>query len=173
MIDSLVVIAGCWVTSEVQGARCVWRRPVCRVTEPPRIDSFSFPRRKLYDRVSVSCVVSSGDLPIDIAWSKDDAGIPHQLGVVVQVCQIHRSILHYRIWIYTVSRKKLRMFNLLELDEETWTDIRNFDSLYRLLCSRDKLHLKCSPIMCICMSFLYFSFYFSFTSAFLRINVLL
>ena len=56
-------------------------------SEPPRIDSFSFPRRKLYDRVSVSCVVSSGDLPISIAWTKDGAEIPHQLGVVVQVRQ--------------------------------------------------------------------------------------
>jgi len=54
-------------------------------TEPPHIDAFSFPQRKLYDRVSVSCVVSSGDLPINIAWTKDNADIPHQLGVVVQV----------------------------------------------------------------------------------------
>ena len=66
---------------------------VVSCSEPPRIDSFSFPRRKLYDRVSVSCVVSSGDLPINIAWSKDGADIPHQLGVVVQVSQDrHRSV---------------------------------------------------------------------------------
>jgi len=62
-------------------------------SDPPRIDAFSFPRRKLYDRVSVSCVVSSGDLPINIVWSKDDADIPHQLGVVVQVRQLTSTIL--------------------------------------------------------------------------------
>ena len=74
-------------------------------TEPPRIDAFSFPRRKLYDRVSVSCVVSSGDLPINIAWTKDGADIPHQLGVVVQVRLVmFRNILWAkRIYLLTYS----------------------------------------------------------------------
>jgi len=70
-------------------------------TEPPRIDAFSFPRRKLYDRVSVSCVVSSGDLPINIHWTKDGADVPHQLGVVVQVrptlsCHVANYAVHER-----------------------------------------------------------------------------
>jgi len=54
-------------------------------SEPPLIDSFSFPRRKQFDRVSVSCVVSQGDLPLEITWHKDGAPLPGQLGIVIQV----------------------------------------------------------------------------------------
>ncbi|XP_064598583.1 cell adhesion molecule Dscam1-like [Liolophura sinensis] len=45
------------------------------VMEPPVIDSFHFSKRKQGDRVVVSCVVSTGDLPIEITWKKDGKSI--------------------------------------------------------------------------------------------------
>jgi len=41
-------------------------------------------------------VVSSGDLPINIAWTKDGVDIPHQLGVVVQVRATEMIAAPYR-----------------------------------------------------------------------------
>ena len=55
------------------------------VAEPPVIDPFSFPKRKQGDRIVVTCVISSGDLPITITWEKDGKPIPHGLGVMIQV----------------------------------------------------------------------------------------
>lgn len=54
--------------------------------DPPSIDPFIFPNRKQGDRVSVSCVVGSGDLPITIKWFKDGLPIRPDLGIIVQVC---------------------------------------------------------------------------------------
>ena len=42
------------------------------VSEPPKIDKFEFSDRKVGDRVSVSCVVISGDLPMNITWFKEN-----------------------------------------------------------------------------------------------------
>ncbi|XP_013413706.1 Down syndrome cell adhesion molecule homolog, partial [Lingula anatina] len=55
-----------------------------QVMEPPRIDRFNFPKRKEGDRVSVSCMVSSGDTPITLSWLKDGQAIPLDLGITVQ-----------------------------------------------------------------------------------------
>ncbi|XP_046582612.1 Down syndrome cell adhesion molecule homolog [Haliotis rubra] len=63
------------------------------VVEPPRIDPFDFAKRKQGDRVILSCVVSSGDLPISIHWEKDGAEIPHDLGVKIQKAGSYSSLL--------------------------------------------------------------------------------
>ena len=54
-------------------------------TEPPIIDPFRIPAKKEGDRVTLSCVVSSGDLPIHINWTKDGKDIPHDMGIIVEV----------------------------------------------------------------------------------------
>ena len=54
-------------------------------SDPPVIDPFSFPLKKVGDRLSVSCVMSSGDLPMTLTWFKDDDLIPPELGVNVHV----------------------------------------------------------------------------------------
>ena len=59
--------------------------PFILYPEPPVIDPFRFPARKSGDRVTVSCAVSSGDLPMTLSWYKDGRPIPADLGVVTQV----------------------------------------------------------------------------------------
>lgn len=55
-------------------------------SEPPVIDSFHFSKRKQGDRVVVSCVVSTGDLPIEITWKKDGKSIRQgESGIRIQV----------------------------------------------------------------------------------------
>ncbi len=50
------------------------------------IDPFEFSSRKVGDRVSVSCVVSSGDLPLNISWFKDGKRVTRNIpGIRVQV----------------------------------------------------------------------------------------
>ena len=56
--------------------------------EPPKIDSFQFPKRKQGDRVSVSCVVSSGDLPLSVEWQWNGQPIDPDTGVRIQVIRI-------------------------------------------------------------------------------------
>ncbi|ESO90668.1 hypothetical protein LOTGIDRAFT_163888 [Lottia gigantea] len=63
------------------------------VVEPPVVDEFSFGYRKEGDRIMISCVVSSGDLPITIGWYKDNNPIPHDLGVVIQTIGPFSSLL--------------------------------------------------------------------------------
>ena len=55
------------------------------VPEPPKVDPFSFLNRKQGNRVSVSCVMSSGDLPVTIVWQKDGFEIASDLGIQIQV----------------------------------------------------------------------------------------
>ena len=55
------------------------------LSEPPVIDAFQFPDRKQGDRISVTCVVSSGDLPLNITWYKDDQPITDEQGINIQV----------------------------------------------------------------------------------------
>ncbi|CAH1795907.1 unnamed protein product [Owenia fusiformis] len=63
------------------------------VKVPPMIDPFTFPKIKQGDRVSRSCVVSRGDLPITIEWYKDDQAIPADLGITVMKTDIYSSTL--------------------------------------------------------------------------------
>ncbi|KAL5020556.1 hypothetical protein ScPMuIL_003448 [Solemya velum] len=63
------------------------------VVEPPVIDPFFFPRRNQGERIVVSCVVSSGDLPISIKWIKDGQPIPPDLGIVVKNLGPYSSLL--------------------------------------------------------------------------------
>lgn len=63
------------------------------IMDPPKIDAFLFPRRKQGDRVSVSCVMSSGDLPMTIVWLKDGAEISRDLGVDIQKTGAYSSLL--------------------------------------------------------------------------------
>lgn len=58
---------------------------VCDVLEPPVIDPFKIPPRKQGDRVTLSCSVSSGDLPIFINWTKDGKPIAPDSAVIVEV----------------------------------------------------------------------------------------
>jgi hypothetical protein len=53
--------------------------------EPPMIDRFRFPRKKQGDRIVVSCVVSTGDQPLKIGWTKDGDTIPPDMGIQIQV----------------------------------------------------------------------------------------
>ena len=64
--------------------------------EPPVIDPFRIPAKKQGDRVTLSCVVASGDLPIHINWTKDGKDIPHDIGIIVEVFQQIRlsQLLH-------------------------------------------------------------------------------
>lgn len=55
------------------------------VLDSPKVDPFSFLNRKQGNRVSVSCVMSSGDLPVTIAWQKDGGEIASDLGIQIQV----------------------------------------------------------------------------------------
>lgn len=63
------------------------------VVEPPVIDPFRIPPRKQGDRVTLSCAVSSGDLPIYINWTKDGFPIPPDLGVLVETSGPYSSLL--------------------------------------------------------------------------------
>lgn len=63
------------------------------VLEPPIIDPFSIPAKKQGDRVTLSCVVSSGDLPIHINWTKDGKDIPHDIGIIVETSGSYNSLL--------------------------------------------------------------------------------
>ena len=49
------------------------------------IDPFNFPQRKQGERIVVTCVISSGDIPITISWEKDNKPIPHNLGIDTKV----------------------------------------------------------------------------------------
>lgn len=53
------------------------------------IDPFRFPRKKQGDRIVVSCVVSTGDQPLEIAWTKDGDNIPPDMGIQIQVHSIY------------------------------------------------------------------------------------
>ncbi|OWF38939.1 Down syndrome cell adhesion molecule [Mizuhopecten yessoensis] len=63
------------------------------VLEPPKIDSFNFPRKKQGDRVVVSCVVSSGDQPLEIKWTKDGEEIPPDMGITITTVGSYSSML--------------------------------------------------------------------------------
>ncbi|XP_053408969.1 cell adhesion molecule DSCAM-like isoform X3 [Mercenaria mercenaria] len=63
------------------------------VVEPPVIDPFRIPPRKQGDRVTLSCAVSSGDLPIYINWTKDGLPIPPDIGVLVETSGSYSSLL--------------------------------------------------------------------------------
>ncbi len=70
----------------VMGDNRVFEHKQCfSILEPPVIDRFTVPAKKQGDRVSIPCVVSSGDLPINITWKKDGSPIPPALGVIMQV----------------------------------------------------------------------------------------
>ncbi|ESO07942.1 hypothetical protein HELRODRAFT_190821 [Helobdella robusta] len=69
------------------------KRVYVRVIEPPSVDSFTFPRRKLGDRISVSCVMGSGDLPMTLEWRKDGDVIDQNLEVKVQQSGPYSSFL--------------------------------------------------------------------------------
>ena len=53
------------------------------------IDPFTFPVKKQGDRIVISCVVSSGDQPIKIKWTKDGHAIPPDMGIKIQVTDIN------------------------------------------------------------------------------------
>ncbi|KAK7466725.1 hypothetical protein BaRGS_00037167, partial [Batillaria attramentaria] len=80
-------------TASNRDGQVVNRSVFVTVVEPPVIDAFSFPSRKQGDRIVVTCVISSGDLPITIAWEKDGKSIPHDLGVMVQKLGTYSSML--------------------------------------------------------------------------------
>ena len=48
----------------------------------PKIDPFHLPRKKLKDRLSVTCAVSEGDLPMEVYWSKDGKKISEEDAVI-------------------------------------------------------------------------------------------
>lgn len=72
-------------------------------TEPPVIDPFSFQQRKQGDRIMLTCVISSGDLPITITWEKDGKPIPHDLGVMIQVGHLDRKVTGLKGLFYEVQ----------------------------------------------------------------------
>ena len=49
------------------------------------IDPFNIPHKIQGDRVTLPCAISNGDPPINITWTKDDAEIPPDVGIVVEV----------------------------------------------------------------------------------------
>ncbi|XP_075449826.1 cell adhesion molecule DSCAM isoform X2 [Ascaphus truei] len=53
------------------------------VKVPPFIQPFESQRFSIGQRVFISCVVVSGDLPITITWQKDGRPIPSSLGVTI------------------------------------------------------------------------------------------
>ncbi|XP_062570430.1 cell adhesion molecule DSCAM-like isoform X2 [Saccostrea cucullata] len=63
------------------------------VLEPPMIDPFRFPRKKQGDRIVVSCVVSTGDQPLDIVWTKDGEVIPPDMGIHIQKLNSYMTML--------------------------------------------------------------------------------
>ncbi|XP_052806024.1 LOW QUALITY PROTEIN: cell adhesion molecule DSCAM-like [Mya arenaria] len=63
------------------------------VVEPPVIDPFRIPARKQGDRVTLSCAVSSGDLPIYISWTKDGLPVPPDIGITVETSGPYSSLL--------------------------------------------------------------------------------
>ena len=63
---------------------------VLSISDPPVIDAFQFPARMQGERISVSCVVSSGDLPLNITWLKDGNPISENyLGIITRVCKVY------------------------------------------------------------------------------------
>uniref|UniRef100_T1JA71 Down syndrome cell adhesion molecule-like protein Dscam2 n=1 Tax=Strigamia maritima TaxID=126957 RepID=T1JA71_STRMM len=65
------------------------------VNVPPKIVPFSFQDDHLFEGmlVRVSCVVSRGDLPLTIRWTKDGALIPPSLGVTLRDFDEYSSVL--------------------------------------------------------------------------------
>ncbi|KAH3692730.1 hypothetical protein DPMN_193884 [Dreissena polymorpha] len=61
--------------------------------KPPVIDPFRIPPRKQGDRLTLSCAVSSGDLPIYISWTKDFKPIPPHIGISVETSGSYSSLL--------------------------------------------------------------------------------
>ncbi|PVD26143.1 hypothetical protein C0Q70_13812 [Pomacea canaliculata] len=80
-------------TASNRDAQVVNRSVFVNVVEPPVIDPFSFQQRKQGDRIMLTCVISSGDLPITITWEKDGKPIPHDLGVMIQKHGDYSSML--------------------------------------------------------------------------------
>lgn len=62
------------------------------IVEPPMIDPFTFPVKKQGDRIVISCVVSSGDQPIKIKWTKDGHNIPPDMGIKIQLLDSYTSM---------------------------------------------------------------------------------
>ena len=52
---------------------------------PPKISAFDFGEEpaNFEDSVSITCLISSGDLPIDIEWLFNDYGISSYSGITV------------------------------------------------------------------------------------------
>ena len=73
--------------------------------DPPIIEPFHFLVKKVGDRISVTCVMTSGDLPMNLVWLKDndvispDLGIRVQVGNVVELSKIMGiGVTIWRVW---------------------------------------------------------------------------